>query len=316
MLLRPCLLRLPTLEHYRLDSESTFSISRVAVDPESRLGSALMTLRRALFLALPLGLMFGCETSSDDLLKAADELVFRGEYKDASAKYEAVLVEVGDKDPEQAPVRIRALTALADLRHHYLSDRDGALRAYRAVADLSPGTDAAFDARLAAARLLRDGLADVDNAIAELAAVVDAFPSRPEIPALRIELASLAVRAGHYDDARLHAERAAGDAKVGVDAQVILASLHALGGRPDQALTIFRRLLAGPLEPATAARVRFEVGHLLETQGRFEEAIAAYEEAQGERMDPGVIEARVSRVKARLANAKVGARRAGTSIRP
>ncbi|MFO0724610.1 MAG: tetratricopeptide repeat protein [Myxococcota bacterium] len=240
--------------------------------------------------------------------------MFHAEYKVAAAKYEAVLVEVGDKDPELLPVRLRALKALADLRHHYLSDREGALRAYRAVADLSPGTPAAFEARVAAARLLRDGMGEVETAIAELSAVLEAFPNRPEVPALSIELISLEFRAGHYEDARALAERVASDAKVGVEAQMILGSIHALSGRPDQALAVFRRLLAGALDPTTAARVRFEVGHILETQGRFEEAIAAYEEAQ-DKMDPDVIEARVSRVKARLANVK-GGRGTNTSIRP
>jgi len=254
--------------------------------------------------ALLLGAFAGCQTTSEDRLHEGDELLFRRDYDGAAKIYEAVVVESApdSSDADADGLRIRALMGLAHVRHHFLDDAEGALRAYRAVMESAPGTTLAFDARRDTVRLLRDRMGDVEGAVTELASMIEAYPDRPETPVMRLELASLAFRAGQYSVAEAQAraliDRPA-DSAVRREAKLLLGSVQALGGRSEEALVAFRALLAEPLDAPTQARVRFEIAMCLETLGRLDEAVAAYEQARAGAHDPDVISARADRARAK-----------------
>lgn len=266
----------------------------------------------SLVLALSVGLT-ACSRSSEDHLHAADELVFQRDYAAAARMYEAVVVEA-DADPEAGHIKARALFALARVRRHYLADPEGALRAYRALAEQAGTTELAFEARRDMVGLLRDRLGDLERAFTELTALVDTYRHRPEIPSLRLELARLAMQVGRYVAVRAQAEQIlAGPADHATkrEAQLLLGSAHVLAEEPDAALEVFGALAREDVDAPTRERVRFEIARCLEMMGRNEEALVAYDEALVGSRDPEVIRLRAARVRARMLAAKAG----GTSVR-
>ncbi len=265
----------------------------------------------------------GCARTTEDRLHAADELVFKRDYAEAAKLYEAVVVEASsasDAEAEEvAAVRARALFALARVRRHYLADPEGALRAYRALADQDGGTELAFEARRDMVGLLRDRMGDLERASAELTALVEAYTHRPEIPALRLELARLAMQVGRYVAVRAQAEKIlAGPADEATrrEARLLLGSAHVLAEEPGEALEVFGALALENVDAPTRERVRFEIARCLEMMGRLDEALVAYDEALAVARDRSVIEMRAARVRAKLAHAKTAATKVGaTSIR-
>lgn len=253
----------------------------------------------------------GCARTTEDRLHAADELVFKRDYQAAAKLYEAVVVESSDTDPDAAAVRSRALFALARVRRHYLADPEGALRAYRTLAEQDGGSELAFEARRDMVGLLRDRMGDLERASAELTSLVEAYTHRPEIPTLRLELARLAMQVGRYVAVRAQAEKileGPADAATRREARLLLGSAHVLAEEPSEALEVFGALAREDVDAPTQERVRFEIARCLEMMGRLDEALAAYDEAAEVAKDPSVIELRSARVRAKLA-------RSATSIR-
>lgn len=272
--------------------------------------------------ALTLLAMVGCSESPSDLLHAGDELLFSQKYLDAAKRYEAVVLETrDDRAPEAVALRGVALKKLAEVRHHFLHDIEGALRTYRAAAELVPGTKDAFDARLAVVQILRDRLGDPATAATELAGLIDAFPDDAAIPGLRLEHARLAFRVGKYPLALSQAQRlvSVDDRTLRIEAGLLIGSIHRLEGRYEQALERYRTLLDDQLDAETRGRTRFELARCLEELGRLDEALEAYALAEADQVDRDLIAARVSRVKSRIESLKLSAngraRHGGTSIR-
>lgn len=256
-----------------------------------------------------LGLLFfvlaplasACTETASDLVARGDELSFSQQYAAAAKSYEAAVLESEGIEPEAVTVRATALKKLGEVRHLFLADVQGALRAYRAVVEAAPGTELAFDARKAMVQLLRDRLNDPAAAAGELSALLEAFPDHQENALLRLEYARLAFRAGKMRSAIQHSQKLLEipDKAIRQEAALLLASIHRLEGRRGDALALYEGLLAGNLDAKTEAQIRLEAGHCLEALGRFQEAIAAYEGATGA-IDRDIVAARVTRVKARL----------------
>jgi tetratricopeptide (TPR) repeat protein len=277
-------------------------------------------MRKPLFLASAAcaSLLLACDASVDDLVSRGDELLFEAQYDAAARQYEAAVLEAGEvEDGEVAELRSIALTKLGEVRHLYLQDVQGALRAYRAVVDRAPGSEHAFHARVSIVRLLHDRLQDATGASRELAALIEAFPTRREVPALRMELANVAFRAGRMKLAVQQADRVLGakDDTLAKDAALLLATIHRIEGRTEAALALYEGVLLRELDPETATRTRLDAAHCLEILSRLDEAMAMYESAKQTGIDRDLIAARMTRVRARLDSTRP-TRASDTSIRP
>jgi tetratricopeptide (TPR) repeat protein len=259
-----------------------------------------------IFQGLAAVLLFGftaCADSAQDIKRRADDLLFTRKYVEAARVYENALIETSERrDAEAIELRGAVLAKLGELRHLYLNDPQGALRAYRAAADLSPGTSAAFDSRLAVIALLRDRLNDPAAAANELAALIASFPERDGEGKLRMEHAQLAFRAGRYHEALTSAQQVGkgNDVALKIEAATLIASIHEVEGRTQEALKTYEGMLEMPLGDPLASNIRFEIAHCHEALGDLEGALQHYELAKEGSMNAALIDQRMQHVQARM----------------
>lgn len=302
--------------------------------PRASRGGGLGARVRAAALGLALGAAACGAGGPERMLEEADALYYQRHYEAAARTYERLVAETGKTDPRAREIHVASFERLAHLRHHFLGDVDGALRAYRALVELGPEPAVALHARLAIARLLRDRQGELPAALDALREVEATLAQQAppladpafRLDPLRMEIARLAFRLERLDVATAALEAVLSStaevpATVRREALLLASTVHAQDGRPELALEGFFALQAQGLDRETDARVRFEIARCLERLGRFEEALVAYDAALGDAIDAEVIEARATRVRARLTAQRgavlQGQRIAGaTSIRP
>lgn len=245
----------------------------------------------------------GCTDRAASLAARGDVLLFERRYEDAARQFEIVLHECAERqDPEAVTLRRSTLRKLGEIRQYYLNDPQGALQAYRGVAELSAGMPEGFEARLRAVRLLKNRIRDPGRAAEELSALIEAYPTRPELDALRLELGQLSFRARHYKDALAQARGAltSESPRIKLDAAMLVASVHEVQGHVGEALKTYLLIFEMPLEPADSARVRFEVAHCYELLGQLPKALELYQRVLAEGSDAELVNARIARVEKRM----------------
>jgi tetratricopeptide (TPR) repeat protein len=236
------------------------------------------------------------------MARRGDDLLFARKYAEAARQSENALLELNERhDAGGLELRRQTLEKLGEVRHLYLNDAQGALRAYHAAAELSPGTDSAFESRLRVVTILRDRVGDASAAATELGSLIDAYPSRDGVDRLRLEHAQLSFRAGRYQQALESAMRVMKSGKaLEIEAASLVASIHEVEGRTQDALRTYQGMLEMRLPEEMASNIRFEVGHCHEALGDLRSAIEEYQAAQRGSPNPALIEARLARVQARL----------------
>jgi tetratricopeptide (TPR) repeat protein len=260
-------------------------------------------LRKRALAPILSGLLCACADPAADSVRRGDQLLFEGHYSEAAHAYELALTALAeDGDGASLGLHGETLAKLGEVRQYYLNDAQGALRAYRAVAELNVEPEEAFRARLSAARLLRDRVGDLTAAESELVRLLDRFPDRPHIGQLRLELAQLAFRIRDYAQARVQAQRVfdSKEASLMAEAGLLLASIHQEDGDMRGALALYGALLKSPLDEVMASRVRFEAAHCTEALGNLEGALRLYEAARAGSFNPDLVEAKLARVQERL----------------
>jgi hypothetical protein len=117
-----------------------------------------------------------------------------------------------------------------------------------------------------------------------------------------MEHAQLAFRAGRYRESlssALQVEKG-NDVGLRIEAATLIASIHEVEGRTQEALTTYEEMLEMPLGEELASNIRFEVAHCHEALGDLEGALRHYALAKEGSANPELIEQRMRRLQARM----------------
>ncbi|MHB1845718.1 MAG: tetratricopeptide repeat protein [Deltaproteobacteria bacterium] len=269
----------------------------------------LLRRGRALaLLALLLAPLAGCPRSAQGLLEHADSLESRKRFPEALAAYRDALRRLGPDDgPSARAIRARALAHLGDLCYLDLNDSHCARDAYQRLVDRFPDAPESYEARIHYSELLRDRLGDVPGAIAQLEALVAAYPDRPGADDFQYQVAEGYFGLGDYAQTRTEA-RALLDrfpqSRRGPQARFLLASCYELEGRRSDAIAAYEELLDRTQDPELVPRAQLALAKLLELEGQNDRALTTLLECLKGYPDPQTIQREIDRLEGKLARAR------------
>ena len=254
----------------------------------------------------------GCFSRGQELSDRGDELLYQRRFEEAAGQFELVLHECGDKtDEETRLLRVRTLKKIAELKHFYLSDLDGALRTYRLIMELSPNGDAGYQAHLSVVRLMRSRGTESSAVISEIERLMTKFPSRVNGAEWNLELAEIAFQSARYAATEKHARHAkkSKSLKVRVEASLLLASTQEMQKRFAEAVATYEALQREPNLPDSEKHlIELSIAHCFEKMGQLEKARKLYDQAKSHSNDPDFIALRIERINARIQEREVKTR--------
>lgn len=253
-----------------------FPDSPKAPQARYRLGSALLKLGRR-DEAAPLLEAAARESSDPSLLGgvlALAELEFdRGEFAAAEERFGAYLAGGAAGDVDVALLK-------RGICRQRLGRHEDALACFDELLSRFAGSDLAPHARFERAQSLA-ALGRDEPAAAELRGIAADSASR-FAPLAAVRLASMALRAGRWDEAAEQADRAllAKDDAIVVEALLVRAEAHMARGRFAESQRDLTQWLERFAARAEAARVRVRLATALSAQDRFADALAALAPAE------------------------------------
>jgi len=260
-------------------------------------------LRRAVAGTLLLGAglaWFVHERAPATRLAHARDLVFERRIPAAAAAYEALAVTLDPVDDREAWVE--AHVRLGELRQLELDDPRGAAEVYRRLVATAPEAEASWIARERLADLARNRLNDTDEAVAQWQAL--ALSGRPNADRFAYRLARAHFAARDWEAAREACRALAARSPAGRwtgRALLLLGSSFEIEGRYDEAIAAFEDVEARFPGTEPAARARYQIGQVQAARRDWESAQASLLQALEVHPDPWRVQADLARVRRHLA---------------
>ncbi len=245
-----------------------------------------------------------CPRSAQGLLEHADALEVQKRYPEALASYRDALRRLGEDDgPQARAIRARALFRLGDLCYLDMGDARCAKDAYQRLLDRLPDAPEAYQARVHFSELLRDRMGDVPGAIAQLEALVAAYPDRPGADEFQYQAAEgyfgLGDLAQTRTEARALLERFP-QSKRAPQARFLVASCFELEGDRSEAIAAYQGLIDRTQDPELVPRAQLALAKLLEQEGQDDRALTTLLACLKGYPNPRTIQLEIERLEAKL----------------
>lgn len=249
-------------------------------------------------------LVAGCTRSPEQHLRAAQELLSRGDPY-AAARHYRLARTPGEGISRAGASRVTRQALWEEARVRYLDLRQPARAAalYRELIDTFPDAPEALHARVQLADILRTELKDVPGAVAQLQGALAQHP--PQAPMLRYELAKIYFQAGDYSACAAQCETLL---EAGPDASLLAAragllraqAVAMIGGRASEAIRLLEELAERFPLSELSGLARHELGRLQAEAGLLDSAIEQLVHALKTHPYPSVVQAAIGIARRRL----------------
>jgi TolA-binding protein len=267
-------------------------------------------LSRARALAAALALLSACVGDPGQHLDRARELAFQRQPAEAMREYEEVLSLLAKKDPQKTrALYLPALKGAGDLCYLELKRPGRAIELYRRLTHHFPEAPETLDARANLADLFRSQ-GDRRAAVAELAAIIQAFPDSPELDRFQYQAVKDYFDLKDYDQVQVEArllESRWPQSGYAAEAQMLVAATLFLQGQKERAIEAFEQVAHRWPASDLAPRARFEEAKILAELGKEEKAVDLLVEVLRSHPDPRGVQAEIARLRKRLAIRRVPA---------
>ena len=205
-----------------------------------------MTLARQLATALSSALLLAsCLGDPAAHLEQARALTFQRQPEEALRQYEEVLSLLSKKDPRKVrELLVPALKGAGDLCFLELKKYPKAIEHYRSLANHFPDAQETLEARSALSDIYR-ALGDRRAAVAELTALVQAFPKGPDVDRYHYQAIKDYFELAEYDqvqvEARVLQERYP-QSPYAAESQMLVAESLVLQGKRPSAVEAYQRV--------------------------------------------------------------------------
>lgn len=263
---------------------------------------------RSTALLLALALLSACVGDPHKHLDRARELAFQRRPAEALHEYEEVLSLVAKKDSHKVRgLVVSALKGAGDLCYLELKQIDRAVEFYRSLTAHFPDAPESLDARANLSDIFRSQ-GDRRSAIAELTAIIQGFPSCPDLDRHQYQATKDYFDVKDYDQVLLEAKLLIDRwpaSPYAVDAQMLAAAALALQGQKDRAIEAYEQLARRWPESDLSPRARFEEAKIWSELGKDEKAVDVLIQALKNHPDPRGVQAEIARLRRRLAARRV-----------
>lgn len=269
--------------------------------------------------ALLLALLPACLGDPHKHLDRARELAFQRRPAEALREYEEVLSLVAKKDPHKVrALVVPSLKGAGDLCYLELKQLGRAVEFYRTLTSHFPDALEALDARANLSDIFRSQ-GDRRAAIAELTAILQGFPSCPELDRYQYQATKDYFDVKDYDQVLLEAKLLIARwpaSPYAVDAQMLAAAALALQGQKERAIEAYEQVARRWPDSELSPRARFEEAKIWSELGKDEKAVEVLIEALRNHPDPRGVQAEIARLRRRLAVHRAPASRERAVIWP
>jgi outer membrane protein assembly factor BamD (BamD/ComL family) len=246
----------------------------------------------------------GCVGDPSAHLERARQYAFQRQPADALLQYEEVLSLLAKKDPHKVrDLLVPALKGAGDLCYLELRMYPRAIEYYRQLANHFPDSPETLDARAALADLYRMH-GDRRAAVAELTALIQSFPTGPDVDRFRYMAVQDYFELADYDqvlvEARALQERFP-ESPYAVQGQLMLAESLALQGQRPKSIQAYDVLLNRWPNDALAPQARVEQAKVLYEDGKEERAVEVLVEALKSHPNPRAVQVEIARLRKKLA---------------
>lgn len=262
-------------------------------------------------LALSGLLLAACVGDPAAHLEQARTLTFQRQPREALKQYEEVLSLLSKKDPQKVrPILAAALKGAGDLCYLELRLYPQAIEYYRSLANHFPDAAETLEARSSLSDIYRR-LGDRRAAVAELTALVQAFPSGPDVDRYQYQALKDYFDLGDYNqvivEARVLQQRYP-KSRYAVEAQMMVAEALALQGQRAKAIEAFEQVPRRWPDHELAPQAQVEQAKVWAELGKEERAVDVLVEALKAHPNPRGVQAEIARLRKRLALHRAGDR--------
>ncbi len=246
----------------------------------------------------------GCNDRGPEAsLHRADELAFQGRYEEAVFLLDEMIASLRNaRGKEAEALRLEAIAKAARYVHLFQRRPEQALSYYRRIAELSPGSDEAFDARQRMAKIHLESN-DRPAAISQYQALVAGFSSRENVDQFQYALARSYFAMGDMEQSRTEGRyllRHWPDSDYADRVRMLIATTHQVQGQMEEALEAFKSAREKTDDADLEVRALFEEAGCLASLEREEEAMAAYTKALGTHPEPRLVRMRMKMLEERM----------------
>ncbi len=256
------------------------------------------------FAALAACLATACIGDPNQHLDRARELAFERRPAEALREYEEVLSLVAKKDPHKVrALVVPSLKSAGDLCYLELKQLDRAVEFYRSLTSHFPDAPESLDARANLSDIFRSQ-GDRRAAIAELTAILQGFPTCPELDRYQYQATKDYFDVKDYDQVQLEANLLVARwpaSPYAVDAQMLSAAALALQGQKERAVEAYEQVARRWPDSELSPRARFEEAKIWSELGNDDKAIDVLILALEKHPDPLGIQTEIARLRRRLA---------------
>jgi TolA-binding protein len=275
------------------------SAAALVLDPRVR-RAAVAAVVAAGLVGVVVGTVTGRPGDPAEVLARARDLMVEHRPEAALKETRRALAMLGrDGDPELHAKALARAAQIADL-HMPDAHLPEAIGYYRELIQAHPESDAAFDAGLRLAELLRQRLHDDLHAEEQFVQVVDAFPHQAGVERLLLRAGRIALDNRRYRNARTYAGRLL-EQYPGSDhapeAQTLVGQAWRLEGLQKEAAQAFMAVPDRWPGTEASARALALAGDCLADQGDFGHAIARYIESLPRHPDPIQVQRSLDRAR-------------------
>lgn len=275
------------------------SAAALVLDPRVR-RAAVPAVVAASLVGIVFGTVTGRQGDPAEVLAHARDLVVEHRPEAALKETRRALALLGkDGDPELHAKALARAAQIADL-HMPDAHLPEAIGYYRELIQSHPTSDAAFDAGLRLAELLRQRLHDDLHAEEQYVQVVDAFPHQSGVERLLLRAGRIALDNRRYLNARTYANRLLEqypESDAAPEAQTLVGQAYRLEGLQKEAAQAFMAVADRWPETEAAARALALAGDCLSDQGDFGRAIGRYIESLPHHPDPMQVQRSLDRAR-------------------
>lgn len=267
-------------------------------------------------LALMGLLVVCCSESIEDRFKRGIGLLFENRYEEAESLYLAIASELkSSPQPDAFRIQARALYQAAQIEHLYLNQPRRAVARFHEALKIDPEAPFAFDAQREIVTIYQERLMDYRAAAEEIERLVSAFPLREDIVEYQYRGAQCYFLLRDFNQARVEAKvllQKKDQGAIAALARLLIANSFSIEGRYPEAVEAYQALIDSNPDPELRARAQFELGLCYQELGDIPKAEKAMLEALKKHPRPDLVQAQLSNLRERFAELDAPKRSAKT----
>lgn len=243
-------------------------------------------------------LLGGCgPKSEEDFFQRADIQFEKGRLQEAVKTYQKYLMEFPNGQKRE-----KALFRSGEILYYAIGDRVQGVKTFGELIQHYPSGDYAFQAREILAAAFRDEVHDYERAALEYRWLIQQRPESPKAAEFQFQIARCYFLGNNIPETILELGRFIQQhpqSDLVERAYDELGSAHMILGRPDQALFIFRRMIALFPESGLRTSVEFKIGNCYEEMFKWSDALKIYQGLLDRYENRAAVEVRIQGVMTR-----------------